>query len=187
MATGMVTATRTDCEHSEAGRDSEGVPPRPFCRVPVGSEPTYPDLDHPIVRKPGAQMVPSLVRHDGLLVGRPAIRVRMTTLPAAHRTAISGIPATTAARTVADLARTTPFRSGIVTADSALHRPTCRCGSAATGASWPGRLPVARARHDRRSRWRSSTPIPTGPASSYAATPACVMLGSRLSISAGPS
>src|SRR5215470_5008272 len=111
MATGMVTATRTDCKHSEAGRDSEGVPPRPFCRVPVGSEPTYPDLDHPIVRKPGAQMVPSLVRHDGLLVGRPAIRVRMTTLPAAHRTAISGIPATTAARTVADLARTTPFRS----------------------------------------------------------------------------
>jgi len=61
-------------------------------------------------------------RHDGLLVGRPSIRVRMTTLPAAHRTVIGGIPVTTAARTVADLARTTPFRSGVVVADSALRR-----------------------------------------------------------------
>jgi len=30
MATAMVTATRTDFEHCEAGRDSFGVPASPF-------------------------------------------------------------------------------------------------------------------------------------------------------------
>src|SRR5579859_5377500 len=54
---------------------------------------------------------------DGVLVGRPGIRVRMTGLPPGQTTVVGGIPVTTAARTVVDLARTTPFRSGLVAAD----------------------------------------------------------------------
>ena len=58
---------------------------------------------------------------DGRLAGRPAIRVRTTSLPPDQTTVIGRIAVTTAARTVVDLARTTPFRSGVVAADCALH------------------------------------------------------------------
>ena len=43
-------------------------------------------------------------------------------MPAQHVTSHLGMPLTTAARTVVDLARTMPFRAGIVAADSALHQ-----------------------------------------------------------------
>jgi len=43
------------------------------------------------------------------------------TLPEAHIRYRDGIPVTSVARTVVDLARTLPFRSGVVVADSALH------------------------------------------------------------------
>jgi hypothetical protein len=42
-------------------------------------------------------------------------------LPKAHVTKLYGVPVTTAARTVADIARTTSFREGVVVADSALR------------------------------------------------------------------
>lgn len=42
-------------------------------------------------------------------------------LPAEHLTKLFGMPATTAARTVIDIARSSPFLEGVVVADSALH------------------------------------------------------------------
>lgn len=42
-------------------------------------------------------------------------------LPAEHRTLLYDLPVTTAARTVADLARTLPFTDAVVAADSALR------------------------------------------------------------------
>ncbi|GAA4608022.1 hypothetical protein GCM10023195_31030 [Actinoallomurus liliacearum] len=48
------------------------------------------------------------------------IRVERATLPRDHLRSERGIPLTTPARTVVDLARTLPFREGVVVADSAL-------------------------------------------------------------------
>jgi predicted transcriptional regulator of viral defense system/very-short-patch-repair endonuclease len=50
------------------------------------------------------------------------VRVHTATLPEAHVTSEYGIPVTTVARTVIDLARMLPFGGGVVVADSALHR-----------------------------------------------------------------
>jgi hypothetical protein len=57
----------------------------------------------------------------GSRTGKPGVRLRSAGLPARHVTAKFGIPVTTVARTVVDLARLTPFREGLVVADSALH------------------------------------------------------------------
>jgi len=54
--------------------------------------------------------------------GRPGVFVHSADLPAQHVTVIYGMPVTTVARTVVDLARTLEFRAGVATADSALHR-----------------------------------------------------------------
>jgi hypothetical protein len=54
--------------------------------------------------------------------GRSGVRLHAATLPAERITTVLGMPVTTAARTVIDLARTLEFRAGVVTADSALHR-----------------------------------------------------------------
>jgi predicted transcriptional regulator of viral defense system len=43
-------------------------------------------------------------------------------LPAAHVSTLFGLPVTTAARTVADIARSASFMEGVVVADSALHQ-----------------------------------------------------------------
>lgn len=43
-------------------------------------------------------------------------------LPEAHITRLFGVPATTAARTAVDIARSGTFMEGVVTADSALHQ-----------------------------------------------------------------
>jgi hypothetical protein len=43
-------------------------------------------------------------------------------LPKAQITRLFGLPVTTAARTVSDIARTVPFMEGVVVADSALHQ-----------------------------------------------------------------
>ncbi|HET7016814.1 MAG TPA: type IV toxin-antitoxin system AbiEi family antitoxin domain-containing protein [Streptosporangiaceae bacterium] len=53
---------------------------------------------------------------------RPYIQLRISDLPAEHRTVQYGVPLTSVARTVVDLARTTSLREGVVIADSALHR-----------------------------------------------------------------
>jgi very-short-patch-repair endonuclease len=47
--------------------------------------------------------------------------IRVARLPDDHVTRVLGIPATTVARTVMDIARTTGFMEGVVAADSALH------------------------------------------------------------------
>jgi len=65
-----------------------------------------------VTRPPGASVSRS---------ARPGTLVHAAAVPAGHRTVVSGIPVTTVARTVVDLARTTAFRDGVVTADSALH------------------------------------------------------------------
>jgi len=58
---------------------------------------------------------------DGGWRGRVGIRLHAAALPAGHVTLALGLPITTPARTVVDLARTLDFRSGVTAADSALH------------------------------------------------------------------
>lgn len=53
---------------------------------------------------------------------RAAVQVHTAALPAGHVRVRDGIPVTSVARTVVDLARTLPFRAGVVVADSALCR-----------------------------------------------------------------
>ncbi|HET7016622.1 MAG TPA: DUF559 domain-containing protein [Streptosporangiaceae bacterium] len=65
-----------------------------------------------VTRPPGASVSRS---------ARPGTQLHIAAVPAGHRTLVSGIPVTTVARTVVDLARTTSVRDGVVTADSALH------------------------------------------------------------------
>lgn len=48
--------------------------------------------------------------------------IRVARLPEDHVTSILGVPVTTVARTVMDLARTTGFTEGVVAADSALYK-----------------------------------------------------------------
>ena len=52
---------------------------------------------------------------------RAGVRVHRCLLPADQVVIRNGVPVTSVARTVVDLARTSPFRSGVVVADSALH------------------------------------------------------------------
>jgi hypothetical protein len=74
--------------------------------------------------------------------GRPGTLVHAAALPDSQVTIRDGIPVTTVARTVVDLARTTPFGSGVVTADSALRaRKTSKAKLRAvisTMNRWPG-------------------------------------------------
>jgi Protein of unknown function (DUF559)/Transcriptional regulator, AbiEi antitoxin len=78
---------------------------------------------------------------------RPDVHVHTAALPEAHIRYRDGIPVTSVARTVVDLARTLPFRSGVVVADSALHGfhvGKAELESVARDcARWPG---IARAR-----------------------------------------
>ena len=53
--------------------------------------------------------------------GRPGVRLHIATLPDGHVTARRGLPMTSVARTVIDLARTSSFLAGVVVADSALR------------------------------------------------------------------
>jgi len=53
---------------------------------------------------------------------RHGVHLYSTPMPAAHVTSRSGVPVTTVARTVVDLARTLTFAEGVVAADSALFR-----------------------------------------------------------------
>lgn len=78
---------------------------------------------------------------------RTGVICHMADLPAEHVTTMYGVPATTAARTVADISRTASFMDGVVAADSALYerhtsktellRVLLRCDR------WPG---ISRAR-----------------------------------------
>jgi len=52
---------------------------------------------------------------------RSGVICHMADLPEKHLTRLYGVPATSAARTVIDIARASPFTDGVVVADSALH------------------------------------------------------------------
>lgn len=75
------------------------------------------------------------------------VDLRHASVPADHRTLRHGIPVTTPARTVMDLARSRPFRAGVSSADGALRRRLCTredlLAVAAECRRWPG---VQRAR-----------------------------------------
>ncbi len=58
----------------------------------------------------------------GSRTGRPGVDIHVAALPREHVTVGDGVPVTTVARTVVDLARTSSFREGVVVADSALRR-----------------------------------------------------------------
>jgi hypothetical protein len=74
--------------------------------------------------------------------GRPGVRVHLAALPQEHVTVRGGVPVTSVARTVVDLARTSSFRSGVVVADSALRgKLTTKAelrSVLAVCARWPG-------------------------------------------------
>jgi hypothetical protein len=63
----------------------------------------------------------SRVPGSGSRGGWPGVRVHNAALPKGHLDRHLGVPVTTAARTVLDLARAAPFRAGVVVADSALR------------------------------------------------------------------
>jgi tellurite resistance protein len=73
---------------------------------------------------------------------RSTIRAHPTSLPASHVTIARGVPVTSVARTVIDIARTTPLVSGVVVADSALHASKTTKAALmavlATCQHWPG-------------------------------------------------
>jgi hypothetical protein len=71
-----------------------------------------PARDIAITRNPGS----------GSRKSWPGVRVHTAALPTEHLGQREGVPVTTAARTVIDIARASAFRAGVVTADSALRR-----------------------------------------------------------------
>jgi len=74
--------------------------------------------------------------------GRPGVRLHVAALPAGHVVARHGMPVTSAARTVIDLARISSFPAGVVVADSALRTKTTAKGELrsviAACPRWPG-------------------------------------------------
>ncbi|SNR59659.1 Transcriptional regulator, AbiEi antitoxin, Type IV TA system [Haloechinothrix alba] len=77
----------------------------------------------------GLDLLDSRVREPVLLTGAAAVKgthrngyvLRSAALPSHHRATRHGVPITSAARTVVDLARTRSFAEGVVVADSALR------------------------------------------------------------------
>jgi predicted transcriptional regulator of viral defense system len=84
----------------------------------------------------------------GSRASRNDLRIHVAKLSAGHLTKHYGLPVTSVARTVVDLARTSPFMNGVVIADSALHaRKTTREELASVlevCSSWPGALRAKR-------------------------------------------
>lgn len=73
---------------------------------------------------------------------RPSVQVHTSALPADQVTVCRGVPVTSVARTVVDLARNASFRAGVVVADSALYRRKMSEADLdaviATCRQWPG-------------------------------------------------
>jgi predicted transcriptional regulator of viral defense system len=79
--------------------------------------------------------------------GNASLHIYSTPLPREHVTQRLGVPVTTAARTVIDLARTLTFADGVAAADSAIHKGlTSKSQLLAVLATCPGRRGVAQAR-----------------------------------------
>ncbi len=74
--------------------------------------------------------------------GRAGVHVHVAALPGEHVTVRGGVRVTSVARTVVDLARTSPFRDGVVVADSALRNGQTSkdelLAVVAACAKWPG-------------------------------------------------
>jgi hypothetical protein len=81
--------------------------------------------------------------------GRKDLKVHAAALYPGHVAKHYGLPVTSVARTVADLARTSPFKHGVVVADSALHaRKTTHeelDSVLAACSNWPGAQRARRA------------------------------------------
>jgi Protein of unknown function (DUF559) len=73
---------------------------------------------------------------------RAGVHVHVAALPGGHVTVRGGVRVTSVARTVVDLARTSPFRDGVVVADSALRNGQTSkdelLAVVADCANWPG-------------------------------------------------
>jgi hypothetical protein len=78
----------------------------------------------------------------GSSTGRPGIRVHKAALLTGDVTTCKGVPVTSVARTVVDLARTVPFAEGVAVADSALQDKQATRGELAAVVArcerWPG-------------------------------------------------
>lgn len=94
----------------------------------------------PVIHVTRARRSQGTARYDG-------VTIHHARLDPDHVTVHQGIPVTTPARTVADLARRRPFRAGVTTADAALRARCCTRDELsdvlAMCRGWPG---VARAR-----------------------------------------
>jgi hypothetical protein len=92
--------------------------------------------------------VPQLLHHRDRPSDRAVSRhERVATLPLQDRAVVRGAPVTAAARTVVDIARREGFRSGLVSADSALREgldPQQLKAVAARCSGWPGGLNAVR-------------------------------------------
>ncbi len=75
-----------------------------------------------LLTRPGAEVTVTRAPGRGSRSAKPGVHLYVARLPAGHVCQVFGLPITTAARTVLDVARATPFREGLVTADSALHQ-----------------------------------------------------------------
>lgn len=67
-----------------------------------------------------------ITRRAGHGTSTPTLRALRAELPAEHVASIGGIPVTSLARTVVDVARTMPFEWGVAAADAALRRGVSR-------------------------------------------------------------
>jgi very-short-patch-repair endonuclease len=76
---------------------------------------------HDIAILGGQEGEVTITRRRGRRGHRHGVHVYSTPLPSAHVTRKFGVPVTTVARTVIDIARTETFAAGVVAADSALH------------------------------------------------------------------
>lgn len=75
-----------------------------------------------LLSKPEPGMSVTRPPGTGSKSAKSAVRVHWARLPAGHVSSRFGVPLTTVARTVIDIARTTEFRDGVVVADSALQQ-----------------------------------------------------------------
>lgn len=95
-----------------------------------------------LLARPGPAVTVTRPPGTGSEQGRPGVVVKTAQIPARQTAARCGIPVTSVARTVVDIARTSPLRAGVVTADSALRmkltsRDELRA-VLATCRRWPG-------------------------------------------------
>lgn len=74
-----------------------------------------------LLYRPGPRVTVTVPPDTGSREASSAVRIKMAAVPSAQLTARYGIPVTSVARTVVDIARSSPFRAGVVTADSALR------------------------------------------------------------------